>query len=213
MVYYRQHCAQYEMVCKLLRGRFWGFSPSRGDTLHRWGWNLARRSLLCAKFHPHRCNDKGIGPPKLKFLLKFDQNVVYKRPCRVYPLCNFHKIYRVCTPFQNALVVKISLDLLKGLWSYGGLKLMESGYCYAQIFRPPKVLEVQERARRPLSPCQVWAWTSPAAGAAKNVEFFCLSVCLSVRHAFERHSLCARFRHEGIGAQKRFWCRWIGEGL
>ena len=30
---------------------------------------------------------------------------------------------------------------------------------------------------------------SPAAGVAKNVEFF--SVCLSVRHAFERQSLCA----------------------
>ena len=24
-------------------------------------------ALLRAKFHPHRCNDKGIGPPKLKF--------------------------------------------------------------------------------------------------------------------------------------------------
>jgi len=48
----------------LLRGRFWGFSPHRGDTLHRWGWNLAwrrgPRSLLHAKFDPHRCNDKGI---------------------------------------------------------------------------------------------------------------------------------------------------------
>ena len=27
---------------------------------------------------------------------------------------------------------------------------------------------------------------SPAAGSAKNVEFFCLSVSLFVRHAFER---------------------------
>ena len=46
---------------------------------------------------------------------------------------------------------------------------------------------------------------SPAAGAAKNVEFFvCLSVCLSVRHAFERQRLCARFRHEGVGVQKDF---------
>ena len=44
---------------------------------------------------------------------------------------------------------------------------------------------------------------SPAAGVAKNVEFFCLSVCLSVRHAFERQSLCARFRHEGVEVQKR----------
>ena len=36
---------------------------------------------------------------------------------------------------------------------------------------------------------------SPAAGVAKNVEFFylsvCLSVCLFVRHAFERHTDCA----------------------
>jgi len=46
---------------------------------------------------------------------------------------------------------------------------------------------------------------SPAAGVAKNVEFFvCLSACLFRRHAFERQSLCARFRHEGIGVQKRF---------
>ena len=46
---------------------------------------------------------------------------------------------------------------------------------------------------------------SPAAGVAKNVEFFFgLSVCLFVRHAFERQRLCARIRHEGVGVQKRF---------
>ena len=46
---------------------------------------------------------------------------------------------------------------------------------------------------------------SPAAGVAKNVEFLvCLSVCLTVRHAFERQRLCARFRHEGDGVQKQF---------
>jgi len=67
------------------------------------------------KFHPHRCNDKGIGPtPKLKFLLRFDQNVECKSPAEVYPLHDFHKICRVCTLFQDALAVRISLDLLKG---------------------------------------------------------------------------------------------------
>jgi len=46
---------------------------------------------------------------------------------------------------------------------------------------------------------------TPAAGAAKNVEFFVgLSVCLFVRHAFERQRLCARFRDEGVGVQKLF---------
>jgi len=32
---------------------------------------------LRAKFRPHRCNDKGVGPQKLKFLLRFDHNVEY----------------------------------------------------------------------------------------------------------------------------------------
>jgi len=36
--------------------------------------------LLHAKFYPHQCNDKGIGPPKLTFLLRFHQNSEYKRP-------------------------------------------------------------------------------------------------------------------------------------
>ena len=53
--------------------------------------------LLLAKFHPHRCNDKGVGPPKLKFLLRF------------------------CTSFQVALGVKIWLDLLKGYGVMGVL--------------------------------------------------------------------------------------------
>jgi len=80
-----------------------------------------------AIFHPHRCNDKGVGPQKLKFLLIFDQNVEYKHPAGAYPLRDLHKICRICTPFQDVLAVKIWLDLLKGLWSYGGFKLRGSG--------------------------------------------------------------------------------------
>ena len=45
--------------------------------------------LLCAKFHPNRCNNNGVGPPKLKFLLRFDRNVEYKRPAGAYPLGDF----------------------------------------------------------------------------------------------------------------------------
>jgi len=87
------------------------------------------------KFHPHRCNDKGVGPQKLKFLLRFDQNVEHKRPAEAYPLRDFRKICRVCTQFQDALAVKIWFDLLKGLQSYGGFKLRGSGY--PQIFSAP----------------------------------------------------------------------------
>ena len=66
----------------------------------------------------HRCNDKGVGPPKLKCLLRFDRNVEYKRPAGAYPLRDFHNIFRYCISFQDALGVKIWLDLLKGLWNY-----------------------------------------------------------------------------------------------
>ena len=51
---------------------------------------------------------QGIGPPKVKFLLRFDQNVEYEHPTGVYLFRDFHKICWVCTPFQDALAVKIS---------------------------------------------------------------------------------------------------------
>ena len=56
--------------------------------------------LLLVELHPHRCNDKGTGPPKLKFLLRFDQNVEYKRPTGTYPLRNFHKFAELVPYFR-----------------------------------------------------------------------------------------------------------------
>jgi len=71
----------------------------------------------------------------MTFLLRFDQNVEYKRPAGANPLRDFHKICRVCTSFQDAVAVKIWLDLLEGLWSYGRFKLRGSGF--PQIFSAP----------------------------------------------------------------------------
>ena len=123
---------------------------------------------------------QGYTTPKLKFLLTFDQNVKYKRPAGAYPFRNFHKICTVCTLFQDASAAKISLDMLKGLWSYPRFKLRGSGY--SQIFSAPyqqnyvsdpKVLEVQKCARGPLSLCEVCLGPDfTCCRAAKNVEFF-----------------------------------------
>jgi len=42
-----------------------------------------------------------------------------------------------------------------------------------------------------LSPCQIWwVWTSPAAGAARNVEFLFVSLC--VRHVCLHVTICRR---------------------
>ena len=81
---------------------------------------MARKRGPNCQISPHRCNDYGIGPPKLKLVLIFDQNVEYKRTTGASLLRDFHKICRMCTSFQDALAIKVSLDLLKALWRYWG---------------------------------------------------------------------------------------------
>ena len=101
-----------------------------------------------------------------------------------YPLCDFHKISRFCTPFQVALAVKISLDLLEGLWSYGGFKLTGSGYP-ANFQRPLAAkLCVGPQCFRGARTCLRSSITMPSLvghgfnrrlpRAAKNVEFLWL---------------------------------------
>jgi len=216
--HYRQHCAKRKApVLNLLRGRFWGFSPHRGDTLYRWGeiWHGGgdQRSPPPCQISPPSVQRLGYRTPKLRF----DQNVEYKRPAGAYPLCDFHKIYRVCIPFQVALAVKISLDLLNGcgvmgVLSWRGLVIPKfSAPPAAKLcVRPPKVF----RGARTCSRSSITMPSMVGLGFQPGQKrWVFLSVCLSVRHAFERQRLCARFRHEGVGVQKRFWYRWIGEGL
>jgi len=169
-----------------------------GDTLHRRGWNLARMRgpkvvegpLLLAKFHPRWCNDNGIGPPQLKFLLRFDQNVEYKRPTGAYPLHDFHKIYRVCTSFQDALADVISLDLLKGygimgVLSWRGLvtpksSAPDSGETVRQTAKSFRGTRTCSRSFITM-PSLVGLRFHPPPWQPKTLSFFsvCLSVCSS----------------------------------
>jgi len=64
----------------------------------------------------------------LKILLIFDQIVEYKRPHWRISLARFHKMSKNFMSFQDALAVKVSLDLFKGLWSYFSFNLTGSGY-------------------------------------------------------------------------------------
>ena len=93
-----------------------------GDILHRldeiWRGGGDRRSPTSHQISPHRCNSKGIGPQKLKFLLRFDQNVEYKRPAGAYLYSAIYTKFADFEPVQAVLAVKISLDLLKGLWRF-----------------------------------------------------------------------------------------------
>ena len=64
------------------------------------------------------------------------------RNAGAYPFCDFHKMCVVCTPFQDALAVKISLTLLKGLWRYGGFKLI--GLVTPKFSAPPSGETIQQ---------------------------------------------------------------------
>jgi len=123
-VCYRQHCAQRNApVFNTLRPILRFFAPKgRHVAPMELKFATEEETFLRAKIQPHRCNDKGVGLQKLTFLLRFDE---YKRPAGAYPLRDFHKICRVCTPF------------LVGFWSwsYWGFKLRGSGY--PQIFSAP----------------------------------------------------------------------------
>ena len=92
-----------------------------------------------------------------------------------------------------------------GVLGVGFLPSLQHPVAAKLCVRPPKVLEVQEHARGPLSPCQVCIGLGfhPPPGWPKTLSFLSV-VCLFVRHAFERQRLCARFRYEGVGVQKYF---------
>ena len=51
----------------------------------------------------------------MKFLVRFDQNVEYKRPTGAYGLRDFYEFCIICNEFQDTLAVKTWMDLLKGL--------------------------------------------------------------------------------------------------
>jgi len=100
---------------------------TQGNTLHQWGeiWHgrgdrsheVVHSSMLRsnphAKFHHHQCNDKCIGPPKLKILRTFYQITEYKRPAGAYPLRDFYELCRGCTSFQERSLLKFGWICLR----------------------------------------------------------------------------------------------------
>jgi len=99
--YYRQHCVQHKRwYISYSAASFEVFHPagathctSRGEIWHG-GMDRGPLSVHSSvpNFIPIGCNDKGIGPPKLNFLLRLYQNWEYKLPTGAYPLHDFHKI-------------------------------------------------------------------------------------------------------------------------
>jgi len=58
---------------------------------------------LHAKFHPHRCNDRGVGPQKLKFLHRFNKNVNINAPQGRIPCAIFTKFAEFVCPVPECV--------------------------------------------------------------------------------------------------------------
>ena len=127
---YRQHCAQRKApVFNLLRGRFWGFSPRRDETLHRWGWNTPIGAT------PIGATVRAQDPQNWYFYWDLIRMCNINAPQGRTPCESFTKFAEFVPRFRCVIDVRISLDLLRELRSYGGFKLMVSGFC--QIFSTP----------------------------------------------------------------------------
>jgi len=139
------------------------------------------------------------------------------------PCAIFTKFAEFVPHFRMRWVLKLCWICSRG---YGVTRVLSWGGLLAPKFSAPPSGETMRqtpkrfRGARTCSrssvtmPSLVGLGFHPPLGWTKTLSFFvCLFVCLFVRHAFERQSLCPRFRHEGVGVQKRFSCRWIGEGL
>jgi len=134
------HSAKCRLFFKLLRGRFWGFSPHRGDTLHRWG----------VKFHPHRWN----------FYWDLTKMWNINAPQEPIPCAIFTKFAEFVPRIRMRQLLKFRWICSRG---YGVMEVLSwRGLVTPKFSAPvsgetvrqtPKVLKVQERAQGPLSPC------------------------------------------------------------
>jgi len=87
----------------------------------KFGMEEGTGTVLHAKFHPNRCNEKGVGSQKLKFLLRFDQNVEYKRPTGACPCTIFTKYAEFVPHFRIRWLLKFGWIRWRG---YGVLGVL-----------------------------------------------------------------------------------------
>jgi len=137
---------------------------------------------------PQSVQRLGYRSPKLKFYWDLIKMWNINAPQGRIPCA----IFTTFAEFQCALAVKISLHLLKGLWScYGGFKLMGSGY--PQIFSAPSGETMRQTHKRfpgartssrssITMPSLVGLGFHPPPRWPKTLSFLsvCLSVCLFV---------------------------------
>jgi len=151
-------------VFRLLTGRFWGFSPRRGDTLHVAPIKVkfGKEPLLHAKFHLDRSRGGGLWPPKLKNG-NFTNIIAPKGrvPCTIFT--KFAVYMRVLSLYNIAKfgsITSINDKIINNLLRWGRFRPNFRRPLAAKLWTGSKnVMELKWWHRPPLSPCKIW-WKS-----------------------------------------------------
>ena len=159
------------------------FAP-QGRHVAPMGWNLARR--LRAKFHPIGATT-GVQAPKTEIFTRIWPKCGIQTPRRVVSLARFLQNLQGLYPFQDALDVKIWLDLLEG---YGVMGVLSWGCLVSPKFSVPPSGETMRQTPKSFGGARTCSRSSitmpslvglgfhPPTGRQKR-WVFCLSVCSS----------------------------------
>ena len=156
-------------VFNLLIGWFWGFFTKQGRHVAPIAVNLAwRRGPKVPSFMPNLTQSVqclGCRSPKSEIFTEI-WSCGIQTPTGAYHLRDFQKICRVCNRFSMRQLLKFGWICSRGYgvmgvssWRCKVIPKLSAPPSGETMRHTPKVLEVQERARGPLSPCQVW-WGS-----------------------------------------------------
>ena len=151
------------------------------------------------------------GPQTWKFYWNFTKCRNINTPQVRIPCATFTKSAEFVPCFSALAVKKYGRICSRG---YGVMEVLSWGGRVSPNFQRPQVVKLCIGPFRSARTCLRSSITMPSLVALRFQQppgrpktlFF----CLFVRHAFERQSMCARFRHEGIRVQKWFWYRWLG---
>jgi len=159
---------------------------------------------------------KGTGPPKWNFYWDLIKMWNINAPQERTPCTIFVKFTEFIPHFRMRQLLKFRWICSRGYGVMGVLSWW--GLVIPKLSAPPSG-ETMHQTPKSFRGTRTCSRSSIAVPSLVGLGFHppprpkTLSFCLFVRHAFERQSLCARFRHEGVGLQKRFWYLWIWEGL
>jgi len=145
--------------------RFWGFSPRRGDTLHRSRWNWAWRGLLVRSSLPNfTLIGSGVGftAPKTEKKWNFTNIIAPKGrvPCMIFTkFTGFMRLLSLHNFTKFRCYISINGKIINNLPRWGVFSQIFDFLAAKLLIGSKKHLDLKWWHGPPVSPCKTW-WKS-----------------------------------------------------